>query len=335
MGAATAGGTIATGRRLDHLLVRTSLLHLVEDAAIGRHYQLLLGQLFGRLDQLTGGAHRIGQLDDGSRRLRVHQHGRIRVLLLELAQGLGLEFVMDDAVALPAQHLGPRLLLDIGTEVPVRAPDDLVALAVEVFDYLKCNAGRHHPVRPCLHRRRGIGIDHHYVVGVGIAEGREFIDGTAQIERTLGLQGRHQYPLVRAQDLGGLPHEANPGDDQGLRGMIPTKAGHLERVTDETATGLGQCLDLGIRVVVGNQHGLTLFQQCLDVCDQGRFLLGGQRGRFDRERVVHLDHRRDIAQCIAHCDCSIKARKGKNYNQKPATNPSTNPVIRKCPNILK
>ena len=254
----------------------------------------------------------------------MHQHGRIRVLGLELAQGLGLELVVDYAVTLPAQHLGARLLLDVGTQVSVRTPDDLVALAVQMLDYLERNAGGHHPVGPRLHRRRGIGIDHDYMVGMGIAEGGELVDGAAQIQGALSLQGRHQHPLVRAQDLGGLPHEAHTGHDQGLCGVITTEASHLEGVADETAGGLGQRLDLGIRVVVGNQHGLTRLEQCLDLGDQGSLLFGSQGSRFDRKGIVHLDDRRDTAQCIAHCDCSINAWKGQNYNQKPRTNPSTN-----------
>ena len=116
--------------------------------------------------------------------------------------------------------------------------------------------------------------------------------------------------------------------------MIATKTGHLEGVTDETAGLLRQRLDLGIRVVVGDQHRLALLEQCLDVCDQGRLLLGAQGKGLGRKRIVHLDYRRDIVQCIAHCDCSINAWKGKNYNQKPCTNPSTNQVPCKRPNIL-
>ena len=238
-------------------------------------------------------------------------------------------------MALPAQHLGASLLLDVGTEVTVRAPDDLVTLAVQMFDDLQRDAGGHHPVRPRLDRRRSIGVDHHDMVGMGVTEGGELLDGAAQIKRALGLQRRHQDSLVGAQDLGGLAHEAHPGDDQGLCLMIAAKAGHFEGVADETTGFLRQRLDLGIRVVVGDQHRLALLEQCLDVCDQGHLLLGAQGKGLGRKRIVHLDYRRDIVQCIAHCDCSINAWKGKNYNQKPRTNPSTNPVLRKCPNILK
>lgn len=66
------------------------------------------------------------------------------------------------------------------------------------------------------------------MVGMGVAEGGELLDGATQIKRALGLQRRHQDSLVGAQDLGGLSHEAHPGDDQGLCLMIAAKAGHLE-----------------------------------------------------------------------------------------------------------
>ena len=217
----------------------------------------------------------------------------------------------------------------------VRAPDDLVTLTVQMFDDLQRNAGGDHPVGPCFHRCRGIGIDHHDVIGVGIAEGGELVDGTTQIKRALGLQRRHQHPLVGAQDLGGLSHEAHTGHDRGLGCMVATEAGHLQGVTHEATGGFCQGLDLGIRVVMGNQHGLARLEQHLDLGDQGRLLLGSQGLWFGREGVVHLDYRRNTAQCIAHCDCSINAREGQNYNQKPCTNPSTNPVQYNCQDPLR
>src|SRR5690606_16029050 len=51
----------ARGRRLDELLVGAQLLHLVEDAAVGGHDELPVGQCLRRLDQLAGGADGIRQ----------------------------------------------------------------------------------------------------------------------------------------------------------------------------------------------------------------------------------------------------------------------------------
>lgn len=51
----------------------------VEDAAIGRHDKLSVRQRFCRLNKLTGGAHRIGHLDNGLRRFRVNQKSGIGI----------------------------------------------------------------------------------------------------------------------------------------------------------------------------------------------------------------------------------------------------------------
>ncbi len=79
VGTATAGGSIACGRRFEQRLARHGLLHLEEDAAVGGHDQLVVGQRLRRLDQLRGRTSHIGELDDRFRRLRVHQHGCLGV----------------------------------------------------------------------------------------------------------------------------------------------------------------------------------------------------------------------------------------------------------------
>lgn len=77
--AATAGRPLASRGRFKQFFFRHRLLHFVEDAAIGRHDKLSVRQRFCRLNKLTGGAHRIGHLDNGLRRFRVNQKSGIGI----------------------------------------------------------------------------------------------------------------------------------------------------------------------------------------------------------------------------------------------------------------
>src|SRR5690606_10416510 len=128
VGATAAGGTAAGGRRLDELLVGAQLLHLVEDAAVGGDDEHLVGQRLGGLDQLTGGAYRVGQLDDRLGGFRMNQHGGFRIQGLHVGKLLGLELLVDDAGAVPEQHVRAGLALDVTTQVLVRGPDQLLAV---------------------------------------------------------------------------------------------------------------------------------------------------------------------------------------------------------------
>lgn len=70
---------LASRGRFKQFFFRHRLLHFVEDAAIGRHDKLSVRQRFCRLNKLTGGAHRIGHLDNGLRRFRVNQKSGIGI----------------------------------------------------------------------------------------------------------------------------------------------------------------------------------------------------------------------------------------------------------------
>lgn len=105
--ATAAGGAVAGGGGLDEILFRAQLLHLVEDAAIGGDDEGLVRQGLRGLDQLAGRAHGIGQRDHAFRRFGVDQDGGVRVERLHVFQLLGLELLVDDAGAVPEQHVGP------------------------------------------------------------------------------------------------------------------------------------------------------------------------------------------------------------------------------------
>ena len=99
-----------------------------------------------------------------------------------------------------------------------------------------------------------------------ITERGKLVYLTSQIERAGRLQRRHQNALFRAQNLGRLTHEANTGNNQRGGRVITTKPGHFKRVGDAATGLLGQLLQQGVGVVVGNQNGVLCLQRC---CNTG------------------------------------------------------------------
>ena len=232
----------------------------------------------------------------------MHQNGGIRVRRFQVVQAFGLELFVHDARAVPAQHVSARLVAHIATQVLVRRPQDFFTVAVQVFDQLHCNGGSDNPVSAGFHCSRRIGVNHHRTVRVLVTEGGEFVFRATDIQRTGGFQCRHENALFRAEDLGGLTHELDPGHNQRGRGMVFTETGHLQGVGN-TATGFfRQRLDLGICVVVRHQHRITLTQQRLDPVTIGCTLLIA-------ERVVRL-HLGQVCldPCLCLCSHCLTAR---------------------------
>jgi hypothetical protein len=62
----------------------------------------------------------------------VHQHLRLGVFAAQQFQLQALELVVHDAGAVPHQHVGAGLLLDVAAQVPVGRPEDLLALGLQV-----------------------------------------------------------------------------------------------------------------------------------------------------------------------------------------------------------
>ena len=206
----------------------------------------------------------------------MHQHDGIRVLGLQRQQLLGLELVVHDARTLPQQHVGAGLATDVVAQVPVRPPDELFSLRLEVGDDLQRHRRRDDPVGTRLHGGAGVGIHHHRPVRMLVAEGRELVLGAAQVQRAFCFQIRHQHRLVRAEDLGAFAHEAHAGHHQHPRRMGGAESGHLQRIAHAAAGFQGQILDVGIHVVVGHQHGIAFVQQGRNAFFQRPGLIGAQ-----------------------------------------------------------
>ena len=193
------------------------------------------------------------------------QDRRIGVQGFHVLQSPRLEFFMHDAGSIPEQHVYASLALYIGAQVLVRCPQNLFPGIHQVLDNIDGNTGSHYPVRARLHRGRGIGIHHHGTLRVLIAELAETIDGTGYVQRTGCFQGRHQYFLVRTEDLCRLTHEAYPRHNQDVGIAVMTEAGHLKAVPYEATAVFCQFLQQRIGIVMRNQFGILLCHQRLDL----------------------------------------------------------------------
>ncbi|MNG97804.1 hypothetical protein D3C79_569270 [compost metagenome] len=184
---------------------------------------------------------------------------------------------MDDAGAIPEQHVSAGLFLDIAAQVLVRPPDDGFAVVHQALDDFQRAAGGHHPVGTGFDRRRGIGIDHHGALRVLVAKRRKLFDRATQVKRTGRFQGRHQHALFRGEDFCRLAHEAHPGDNHRAGFVLVAEAGHFQRVGHAAAGFLGQRLDHRVTVVMGNQHRVLRLEFGGDGGTVIGLLLGGQR----------------------------------------------------------
>ena len=154
----------------------------------------------------------------------------------------------------------------------------------------------------------GVGVDDHGVVRVAVAEGAEQLGRAVLVERTGGVQVRHEHPLLVVEDLRGLAHEAHPGNHQGGGPLLGAETGHLERVGHAAAGLVGQILQVAVRVVVGCEHRILLAEQLADARLER---LGPGRGPLDADRVGgHLDDRDgDVRQGFSFACVHIVSRR--------------------------
>ena len=118
---------------------------------------------------------------------------------------------------------------------------------------------------------------HDGAVGMGIAEGGELIDRTAEVERAGRIEIGHQHRFIGRQNLCCLAHEAHASHHQGLGRMVATEACHLQRIGHAAAGLFSQVLQFRIDVVMRDQHRLLFLQQAADLVLQRSALRRRQR----------------------------------------------------------
>ena len=123
-----------------------------------------------------------------------------------------------------------------------------------------------------LHLGAAVDVGEHRRAGVGGDEGGELVRRAAVGERAAGLQIGHHDLARGVQDLGRLGHEVDAAEGDHVGFHLLGGLRELERVADE----VGEVLDLGLLVVVGQDHGVAL---ALDARDRGLEIVGEVRGR--------------------------------------------------------
>ena len=161
----------------------------------------------------------------------------------------------------------------------------------------------HADVAPRLYLGGGVDVAHHgEVVAVLGARG---VDVCAAHHVRHGAVGRRlgeQHALVRVEQLGRLAHELDAGEHDGALRQVDGEARQGERV----AHVVGEGLNLGWHVVVGEDHGVALGLEALDPVTYGGGHLGcgGELRRPERPwSAPGSSGRRSRAPIVSGCGC--------------------------------
>ncbi|OHT19235.1 hypothetical protein BHE75_01218 [Sphingomonas haloaromaticamans] len=224
----------------------------------------------------AGRSHLVGMIQDIGRAFRVRRDRRVGILRLQL-QKLGLaERLVDDAGARPQQHVAPGLAVEIGAQILVGREDDLLVHRQLRQDLFRRGAGDD-DVRMRLHRRRAVDVGDGDMIGVRRAEPGELFRRAAILQRAAGIHVRQDHRLFRAQYLGDLGHEAHAAEGDHIGAGVRRLAAQVQAVAHE----IGQVLNIGRLVIMGQDHGVALLAQPFDLRAQvqpGEAQIGGIHG---------------------------------------------------------
>ena len=189
---------------------------------------------------------------------------------------------MDDAEARPEHHVAPGPVHDPAAQVAVRGEDDLPVRGDAPHHPLGVGAGAD-DVRMGLHSGRAVDVAHHHVVGVVLEPGAESVGRAAVGQRAAGVQVGNDDALGGVEDLGGFGHEVDAAEGDHLRVGPGGGLAELQAVAYE----VGQVLDLGILVVVGEDDGVALGAQAGDLRRQVQGGIDGLQGGGGGGQRVH------------------------------------------------
>ena len=269
--------------RHDELLRGVHLLEPVHEGPFGGdHEGLRFRVALDRREHAGRGADLVRQSDDVLAALgvgdddgvRVLRHARLHIHAAEhVVRRAGA--VVDDDLLLGDLALHPVAEVAVGGEqdlVAVDAPDDAHGVGRRAAD-----------VRVRLDLGRGVHVGHDGVVGVALAPVVEGVGGDRVGERAARGEMREEDRLPRVEDLRGLRHEEDAAEDDQILVAALGLEGEAERVAHE----VGDSLDLGQLVVVGEDHRVLLVLQAADLRAQRPDLVlvhAGPRLRRDPNR---------------------------------------------------
>ena len=139
-----------------------------------------------------------------------------------------------------------------------------------------------------LHRRRGVDVADDDGTGMLGLPRPQLVGGDRVGEAAPGALVGDQHGLVVAEDLGRLGHEVDAAEHDRRRLGCGGDAGQAERVADV----VGDVLDLGQLVVVGEDHGVALARRARAPARASR--VGSDRRSSARGRRRGVGHRRSL-----------------------------------------
>ncbi len=295
---------------LDQIGPRSRLLQRVEHSVLGGDDEAAVRVLFDVLQHPRGGEHvdalgidvaggdvlhRLG----GAAALGVDQELGLGVLGPGLGDVAGADAGVDVALAVPDVEAGAPLgivvqaglALDEGAQPHVRPEEDLrlrPVLGPDVLDHLDRVGGGAAVVGLGLHLGRGVDVHDHQRPGVLGLPGAQLVGVDRVGKRATGVEVGDQDGLLGREDRGRLGHEvdAAEGDRVGLG------RGRLAREAERVAHVVGDVLDLGQLVVVGEDHRVALGRERSHLIAQGTDLLRREVRRhrgLDRGQLLHLE----------------------------------------------
>ena len=178
-----------------------------------------------------------------------------------------VEPLVHDAAALPGDDADVGLGRDITGQEFVRDQNDLVDAPFlrRPLHHLHGIGAGAADVGFGLHIGRGVHIGDHRQARMALFDQPHVSPGDRLGQRTAGLEVRDQHRLVGAEDFRGLGHEMHARLDDDLRLRARGLLGQTQAVADIVADPVE---DLGRHIVVGQDDGVTLALEPVDLDDQ-------------------------------------------------------------------
>ena len=211
------------------------------------------------------------------------QHLGLRIASLHLENLLGGKLFVHLTGSVPDHHIfPPRNPLNIATEITIRREDDFLCFGQRT-DHLDRIAGCTTNIRQGLHPNRRIHIGYHRMVGILLQKFGKSIRRTGVGQRTPGFGFGQQHLLLRSEDLCGLGHKMDAREEQDRR----IRFSSLCRKRQTIPGKVGDLLDFGQGIVMGQDDGVFLSFQCTDSFHP-LFYRNGALGRDAVILVVHV-----------------------------------------------
>ena len=195
------------------------------------------------------------------------QHLGVRIGGAQLENVGGGEAFVHLAAPLPGDDLDVGLARDVAGEELVGDQDDAIDAPFlgDVFDHLHGVGAGAADIGLGLHVGRGVHIGHDRQARIALLDQPHVGAGDRGGEAASGQQVGDQHGLFRRQDLRRLGHEVHAGLDDDLGVGLGRFLGQAKAVADIVAHAVE---DLGRHVVVGEDDGVFLALQPVDLGDQ-------------------------------------------------------------------